>query len=288
MKAELKLKHRSLYSHKGENGKVMIVGGSVEYVGAVMLAGMAVFRCGVDLVVIAAPEKVAWAINTFSPDFITKKFSGSYFVMKHAKQIIKLAEEKEFDVVLIGNGIGIRKETLSFSKNIIKNIKNNKVIDADAIKAMDIKKTKNSIITPHSGELEIMLKNNKINVNKFKKIKISNYKGKADFIKNNLKDFLKNNNVILLKGNVDVVVSKNKKYYNKTGNPAMTVGGTGDVLAGLCAGLLAQTKNLFKAACIAAHINGKIGDKLFKNKGYGFIASEMLDYVPGEVMKHYK
>ena len=280
------LKHRSQYSHKGENGRVMIVGGSIEYVGAVMLAGIAVFRVGVDLVVIAAPYKVAWAINTFSPDLITKKFSGDYFVMKHAKKIVDSA--KDFDAVLIGNGMGIRKQTINFSKYVIKNIKNNKVIDADAIKAMDIKKTKNSIITPHSEELEIMLKNNNIDVSKFKKIKINNYKGKANFIKNNLKNFLNNNNVILLKGKLDIVMSKNKTYYNKTGNPAMSVGGTGDVLAGMCAGLLAQTKDLFRSACIAAYVNGKIGDALFKKTGYGFMASEMLDYIPKELMKHYK
>ncbi len=283
---ELMLKHRSQYSHKGENGSVMIIGGNIEYVGAVMLAGMAVFRSGVDLVVIAAPHKVSWAINTFSPDLITKKFSGDYFVMKHAKQVIRSA--KDFDAVLIGNGLGMRKETLNFSKQVIKNINNNKVIDADAIKAMDIRATKNSIITPHSRELEIMLKNNNIDVNKFKKIKISNYEEKANFIKKNLKGFLENNNVILLKGKLDIVVSKNKTYYNKTGNAAMSVGGTGDVLAGICAGLLAQTKDLFRSACIAAYVNGSIGDALFKKTGYGFIASEMLDYIPKELMKHYK
>jgi NAD(P)H-hydrate epimerase len=286
MKKELMLKHRSLYSHKGENGRVMLLGGSVEYVGAVMLAGMAAFRSGVDLVVIAAPQKIAWAINTFSPDFITKKFAGNYFTMRHAKKATSMA--KDFDAVLIGNGLGVKKETLNFSKSVIKNIKNNKVIDADAIKAMNLKTTKNSIITPHSKELEIMLENNKISVNKFKKIKINNYKEKAKFIKNNLKSFLSNNNVILLKGNVDIIINKNKTYYNKTGNPGMSVGGTGDVLAGMCAGLLAQTKDLFKSACIAAHVNGRIGDELFKKKGYGFIASEMLDHIPKELMKHYK
>lgn len=286
MKKELMLKHRSLYSHKGENGRVLLLGGSVEYVGAVMLAGMAVFRTGVDLVTIAAPNKISWVINTFSPDFITKKLSGNYFTMKHAKKITRMA--KDFDAVLIGNGLGVRKETLNFSKNVIKNIKNNKVIDADAIKAMNLKTTKNSIITPHSKEFEIMLKNNKMNVNKFKKIKVNNYKEKAEFIKKSLSDFLKNNNVILLKGNTDTIISKNKVYYNKTGNPGMSVGGTGDVLSGICAGLLAQTNNLFKSACIAAHINGSIGDLLFKKKGYGFIASEMVDYIPKELMKHYK
>ncbi len=202
------LKHRNPYSHKGENGKLMIVGGSVEYVGAVLLAGIAAFRTGVDSVVIAAPEKVSWAINTFSPDFITKKFSGDYFRTEHAKEIIESAGD--FDAVLIGNGLGSRKETLDFSKRITGEIKNSKVIDADAIKAVDIKKTGNSIITPHSREMEILLENSGIDIDRFKKIRISDYKEKAVFIKNNLRLFFENDNVLLLKGHVDIIIGKNK------------------------------------------------------------------------------
>ncbi|MBU1205001.1 MAG: NAD(P)H-hydrate dehydratase [Nanoarchaeota archaeon] len=279
-KKDIKLPKRKPESHKGDNGRLLIIGGSVDYIGAVMLAGMAAFRCGIDIVTIAAPEKVSWAINTFSPDFITKKFKGEFFRVEQANKIIELSND--FDSVLIGNGMGIRKQTLRFSQKIIKNIKKPKVIDADAIKALGFE-VNNSIITPHENELKIFLENNLKNKKKvLKEIfnKKINPEKRAKNIQSALKDFLEKNNVILLKGKIDIIISKDKIKFNKTGNAGMSVAGTGDVLAGLTAGFLAQTKNLFDSACSAAFINGIIGDYLLKKKGYGFIASDFIDYIP--------
>jgi len=279
-KKDIKLPKRKPESHKGDNGRLLIIGGSVDYIGAVMLAGMAAFRCGIDIVTIAAPEKVSWAINTFSPDFITKKFKGEFFRVEQANKIIELSND--FDSVLIGNGMGIRKQTLRFSQKIIKNIEKPKVIDADAIKALGFD-VNNSIITPHENELKIFLENNLKNKKKvLKEIfnKKINPEKRAKNIQSALKDFLEKNNVILLKGKIDIIISKDKIKFNKTGNAGMSVAGTGDVLAGLTAGFLAQTKNLFDSACSAAFINGIIGDYLLKKKGYGFIASDFIDYIP--------
>ena len=103
--ADVKLKKRRPDSHKGENGRVLVVAGSINYAGAAYLAGMAAFRSGVDAVVVAAPEKVAWAINCLSPDIITKKFRGDFFTATAINEIVKLS--KKFDVTLIGNGIEI-------------------------------------------------------------------------------------------------------------------------------------------------------------------------------------
>lgn len=278
-KKDIKLPKRKPESHKGDNGRLLIIGGSVDYIGAVMLAGMAAFRSGIDIVTIAAPEKVAWAINTFSPDFITRKFKGEFFRVEQANKIIELSND--FDSVLIGNGFGVRKQTIRFSQKIIKNIKKPKVIDADAIKALGFD-VNNSIITPHENELRIFLDNNlknrKIVKSIFnKKIKPEN---KAKKLQSALKDFLEKDNVLLLKGKTDIIISKDKIKFNKTGNPGMSVAGTGDVLAGLTAGILAQTNNLFDSACSAAFINGIIGDYLLKKKGYGFIASDFINYIP--------
>ena len=71
-----KMMERKKTAHKGENGYLLIIGGSEEYVGAVILAGIAALRAGCDSVTIAAPEKVAWAINRYSPDLITYKIKG--------------------------------------------------------------------------------------------------------------------------------------------------------------------------------------------------------------------
>ncbi len=277
-KKDLKLPKRRPESHKGDNGRLLIIGGSVDYIGAVMLAGMAAFRSGIDIVTIAAPEKVAWAINTFSPDFITRKFKGEFFRAKQADRIIELS--REFNVILIGNGLDVTKQTIKFSQKVIKNIKKPKVIDADAIKALTFE-VNNSIITPHENELRIFLDNNlkdkEIITDIFNK-KISP-ENKAKKLQSILKDFLEKDNVILLKGKTDIIISRDKIKFNRTGNAGMSVAGTGDVLAGLTAGLLAQTNNLFDSACSAAFINGVIGDYFLKEKGYGFIASDFINNI---------
>ena len=151
-KSQIKFPKRRKESHKGDNGLVLAVGGSEDFVGAVTLAGLAALRSGADLVRVITPEKVAWAINTYSPDLITIKLKGDYFQLNDFA-VVKKSMEK-FDVLLIGNGIGLNEKTKKFCKKTIKNIKKLKVIDADAIKAISMNDAENSIITPHSKELE--------------------------------------------------------------------------------------------------------------------------------------
>ena len=160
IKSQIRLSKRKKDSHKGDNGLVLVVGGSKNFVGAIILAGLAALRSGCDLVKIIAPEKVAWAINAYSPDLVTMKLKDEHFKPSHFN-IVKKSMEK-FDVLLIGNGIGLNKQTKKFCKKTIKNIKKFKVIDADAIKAISMDDAKNSIITPHSTEMSIFLKNSKI------------------------------------------------------------------------------------------------------------------------------
>ncbi len=258
-----KLKKRKTGSHKGENGRVLAVGGSIDYAGAIILAGMSAYRTGVDQVVIAAPEKIALALNAW-PDFITLKFKGSYFKKKDAEKIVRMCGN--YDVMLIGNGLAQRAETMRFSREAIKKCKIKKVIDADAIKSIRLQDAENSIITPHQREFEILLKNSGINESSLSR-KISAARK------------IIGSNAILLKGKTDVIFSKDKIEYNETGNSGMTVGGTGDVLAGVCAGLAAQKNGLFESARFAAYINGQAGDLLFKEYGYGFTATDLADKI---------
>ncbi|MBN2454208.1 NAD(P)H-hydrate dehydratase [Candidatus Woesearchaeota archaeon] len=257
-KEDVKLKKRRADSHKGENGKVLVVGGSIDYTGAVLLASLAAYRTGVDWVQVAAPEKVAWVINTFSPDIVTTKVKGEYFTKESADKIAKLSEG--FDAVLIGNGIGIRDETKKFAAEIVRKVKKPKVIDADAITAIKLSDVSNGVLTPHPKEMGKLLANSKVD-------------------KKSLKQKI-NGNVILLKGKRDEVISKQKTVFNRTGNAGMTVAGTGDVLAGIAVGILAQEHDLFRSACASAYISGLAGAALYKKKGYGFMASEMLDQIP--------
>ena len=268
-----KLMERKKTSHKGENGYALIIGGSEEYVGAVILAGLSAMRAGCDSVTIAAPEKVAWSVNRHSPDLITHKVKGSNFSIKNAKEMVKYAEK--FDATLIGNGITRKAD--KFCQYFIRKSQKPKVIDADALKSLAFKDFNNSILTPHETELETML----VNSNKeflLPKLRESNAKEKAEILQGNLRYFLQNNNILLVKGATDIIISRNKIAFNRTGNQGMTKAGTGDVLAGLIVGFLAKTQDPFKSAVAGSYINGFLGDILLKRrKGYTFIASDILE-----------
>ncbi|MBW2972734.1 hypothetical protein KY359_06890, partial [Candidatus Woesearchaeota archaeon] len=101
---------------------------------------------------------------------------------------------------------------------------------------------------------------------------------KVRLIQNSLDDFFTEGNVLLLKGRHDLVISKDRSLVSKGGNAGMTVGGTGDILAGMCAGYLAQTADLFTSAGLASHNCKRIGEALLKssNFGFGFIASDFI------------
>ncbi|MBN1156626.1 NAD(P)H-hydrate dehydratase [Candidatus Woesearchaeota archaeon] len=251
-------------SHKGDFGRVLVVGGSIDYSGAPALASVAALRAGVDIVTVAAPSKVAWAINSQCPDIITKKLKGEYLSPKHVPEIKKLLEKH--DVLLIGPGLSQKEGTKKAVVQIIKT-KKPKVVDADALKAIDLKEINDAILTPHQMEFKTLLKNSKLNNNNFNK-------------------FL-NNNVILLKRKEDKIISETKIAINKTGSPGMTVGGTGDILAGLCAGFLALSGDLFKSACAAAYVNGIIGEELERKYRHGFIASDFLAIIAKKMKEEF-
>jgi len=235
------------HGKKGENGRLLVIGGSAQYPGAVYLAAIAALRLGVDLVKIAAPKKAAWAVNSLCPDVITVKLNGDYISLKHIKELTSLIDW--CDVFLIGNGMGTRRSTAALVRKLAA-VPKPKVIDADAIKAVGIQDCRNSILTPHAGEYKILQENSP--------------------------KWLLGDNVVLLKGPSDMIFSNKRKQTVKGGNNAMTVGGTGDVLAGLCAGYAASGQSLWQAACMGSRLNKSIGDSLFKKLGPGLIASDFL------------
>lgn len=268
-----KLMEKKKTSHKGENGYVLIVGGSEDYTTAPALAGLASLRAGCDSVTIAAPEKVAWVMNQVSLDLISHKVKGTNLNIKNAKELAKFADR--FDAILLGNGL--TRASDKFCQTFIKKFQGLKVVDADALKSASFKDFHNSILTPHEKELEIMLTNSGKEF-LLPKIRQSNAKEKADILQGNLRYFLQNNNVLLLKGATDIIISRNKIAFNRTGNPGMTKAGTGDVLAGLVLGFLGKTKDMFKSAVAGSYINGMVGDQLLKKKkGYSFIASDIVE-----------
>jgi len=244
-------------SHKGQNGEVLVIGGNEDYVGAVALAALSALRTGIDWITVAAPAKAAWSINALAPDLVTKKMPGKYLTLKNYNALMKLVDLH--DVVLIGNGMGRKKETVALIRKLIKNIKIPMVLDSDALKCISLDEVNNSILCPHKKEYELLMKHTKIT---------------TDDLKKHIR-----NNVIIEKRPIDRIISSKRTLLNKTGNEGMTTGGTGDVLAGFAAGFLAQGLSLEQSAINAAYINGTIGDALKKRKGYSFIASDIIsDY----------
>jgi hydroxyethylthiazole kinase-like uncharacterized protein yjeF len=259
---------RRPWSHKGDFGKLLVVGGSRKYSGSPALAALAALRTGCDLVTVAAPERAANIIASFSPDLITEPIAGNYFNNWHTRTVLEMA--KDADVVVVGGGLERRSETKTFVQNFLSRLDKPCVIDADAIHAAAInnKVLKNSfIITPHSREFFVLTdKEASQNLKeRLEQVKLfSSYLGCT----------------VLLKGHVDIISNGRSVAVNKTGNPYMTKGGTGDTLSGVCGAFLAMGLEPFASACAAAFLNGMAGDVASKELGPGILASDLLESIP--------
>ena len=279
----LRLKNRDSSSHKGNNGRLLVVGGSKDYSGAPAIAGMAAIGAGADLVYVASPQNAADAIKSTSPDLIVKSLEGEKLSLKHLDEILELSEN--VDAILIGPGSGIDDETSKLFNVLVTKIKKPIVLDADSLKQIELSLIKNRddiILTPHIFEFKSFFK-----VGDDLKLDIDSY----DFSKvdENITEFQKIarqiNGAVVVKGKYDLILSGNKFKINKSGNAGMTVGGTGDALAGISASLLSQGLSSFDSASLATFINGLAGEEAFNVKGNGFSATDLVSYI-GSVIKN--
>ena len=279
----LRLENRNPKSHKGNNGKLLIVGGNKDYAGAPAIAGMAAIGAGADLVYVASPEKAAEAIKSTSPDLIVKSLEGDKLSLNHLDEILNLAENA--DAVLIGPGSGIDEDTSKLFNVLVTKIKKPIVLDADALKQVEMSLIKNRediVLTPHISEFKSFFK-----VNDNLKLDIDSYDFKH--VNENITKFQQITRQIkgsvIVKGQYDLILSGTKFRINRSGNAGMTVGGTGDALSGIATSLLSQGLNTFDSACLAIFINGLAGDEAFKVKGNGFSATDLVSYI-GSVIKN--
>ena len=279
----LRLKNRDSSSHKGNNGRLLVIGGSKDYSGAPAIAGMAAIGAGADLVYVASPQNAAEAIKSTSPDLIVKSLEGDKLSLKHYDEILSLVDN--VDSVLIGPGAGIDEDTSKLFNILVTKIKKPIVLDADALKQVELSLIKNRediILTPHIFEFKSFFK-----VENDLKLDIDSY----DFSKvdENITEFQKIirqiKGTVVVKGKYDLILSGNKFKINKSGNAGMTVGGTGDALAGISASLLSQGLSSFDSASLATFINGLAGDEAYNIKGNGFSATDLVSYI-GSVIKN--
>jgi NAD(P)H-hydrate epimerase len=283
----LRIKNRLSHSHKGENGKILIIGGNKDYSGAPSIAGFSALSTGVDLVYIGTSENGALAIKSYSPDFIVKSFVGEYLNLGNQEDIINLINI--VDVVLIGPGSGTEDETKKLFNILASKINKPMVLDADALKLVDlnlIKNKENLVITPHFQEFKTFFKDiiekenlshefNQLDLN-FDNLTSKQVHDKIAIFQRVTKNI---KGTVVLKGKHDLIFQNNKFRLNKTGNSSMTVGGTGDSLAGIVTSLLSQGLDSFNAGALGTWLNGKSADLAFKKYGNGFKASDLSEFL---------
>lgn len=266
------LPERDRFSHKGQNGRVLIVGGCIDYYGAPVLAALGALYSGADMVYMYVPECNFECTRSLYPDFVVKKYPGEFLNERSAAAITDFG--KKCDSVLIGPGLGDREKTMDAVMEIVKNLHIPTVLDADALVALKkIDKfplSQTIVITPHRAELQNLVD---------REVKISENDPKSFVLLRSLAMDLHIN--VLLKGPVDYISSEEGLVEgNHTGNAGMTVGGSGDVLAGVVASFMAQGLQGFDAARCAAYVVGRSGDLLKKQKGYNYSASDIALSLP--------
>lgn len=271
------LPKRRQEAHKGEYGRLLVVGGSSRYTGAPALVGLAALRSGVDLAVVAAPAETALVISSFSPDLITIRLKCHDLELAALSQLQE--DIKRATAVVIGSGLGTLACTRDAVVELARTLAKTELpvlFDADGLKAMaterELLRNPRWVVTPHAREFELLTG---MDLPK-------DTAGRAEEVKKAAKEL---GCTILLKAHVDVIASPDGKIaLNQTGNPGMTVGGTGDVLAGIVGAFLSQGAEPFRAAVAGAWVCGRAGDLCLKEKGYEFIASDVIEKLP-EVFK---
>lgn len=264
------LPDRDLRAHKGDFGKILLLCGSKGYTGAAALSAMGALRSGAGLVFLGVPESIyaIEAVKLTEPIVFSLPDKNGMLSEEASEEIRRRLEGK--DAVLIGPGLGQSEGTHHAVQTVLENFSGPVVLDADGINVIcshkDIVRGRTSptILTPHAGEFSRLY-------GKLPEDRIAD----ASALANDL------GAIVLLKGHETVITDGNACYINKTGNPGMAVGGSGDVLAGIIVSLLGQGISALEAAACAAWLHGAAGDICQKEIGqYGLLPSDMVQVLP--------
>jgi ADP-dependent NAD(P)H-hydrate dehydratase len=264
---------RSFFSRKGDNGTVLIAGGSRFYHGAPVLATMAALRSGADLVYTAVPRSIITAVRSFSPAIIALPLPDDKLTKGSTNRLMGMLPKK-VDSASIGMGMTLEPEALTSLIRKLREGGTKILLDASALIPQVLAEISNTgtIVTPHPGE--------------YKRLFGSEPGSTEEEMKSNVHKLAKEHGItIALKGWVNIISDGERLAAIKRSTPAMTVGGSGDVLSGLAAGLLAKMKH-FDAAVVAIYVNGVAGNLAFKKAGLHIIATDLVDNLP-VVMKKF-
>lgn len=263
---------RARDGHKGSYGHVLVVAGSLGMSGAAVLCGTAALRGGAGTVQVAVPDEIQPMVAIGQPAFTTVALpSHRGGIAAHAaSQVARLAEQA--DVIAVGPGLGrgpaitwLVREILALDKPV--------VLDADGLNAIaplapePVRKAP-TILTPHPGEFGRLAS-------------VSTADVQADREGNAVRFAATRALTLVLKGAGTLVTDGRRLYVNRTGNPGLATGGSGDVLTGLVAALLAQQMPAFEAACLAVHLHGHAGDLAAADLSEAsMMATDLLNYLP--------
>ena len=263
---------REKNANKGDFAKVGILGGSINYSGAIKLATMSLasLRSGCGLVKVMVPNEI---VSLLSPVLLEQ----TLFPYKNLEDIKKSI--KDLDSLVIGMGWGYDEKHLTILKYILENFQGNLVIDADGLNTLvnhlEILKTSqaNIVLTPHLKEFSRLTN---LSIEEIEKNKIEIAKSFAN----------ENHIILLLKGSTTIITNGSDVYLTNYGTPGMATSGSGDVLSGILAGLLGYLKYNLISVSAGAIINGLAGELAEeKNTDIGMIARDTISYIPDAIKK---
>ena len=256
-------------SRKGDNGIVLVVGGSYMYHGAPILSSIAALRSGTDLVYTSVPKINVSSTRAISPNLIVIPLVDQKLTKGAVRKLLGVIP-RNLDSATIGMGLAVQEKNSLLI--LIKSLLDRDVrlsLDASALipDILPLLSDKNVVVTPHAGEYKRL----------FGEIPPNSKKERISQVEKNAK---KNGITILLKGATDVISNGKKTFLYTKKIPAMTVGGTGDVLSGLTAGMLAKNRNTLESASAATFINGQAGKFVQKKLGLHMTSMDLLDAIP--------
>jgi hydroxyethylthiazole kinase-like uncharacterized protein yjeF len=264
-------------SNKGNYGHVLVVGGSLGKAGAAAMAGMAVLRTGAGLSTVATAKSVLGTVAGFHPELMTEPLpetDAGAISTKALDRIKELAKGKT--VIAVGPGISRDPQTAALVRSLVAELRLPMVVDADGLNAFEGRAGelkgagRKLVITPHPGEMARLAGCTIAEVQKDRLGTARKFAREHEFI-------------VVLKGHRTLVVGPDgETWVNTTGNPGMATGGTGDILTGMVAGMMAQhSTNAFPAVLAAVHLHGLAGDVMRERMGeHSLVATDLLQGLP--------
>lgn len=271
---------RPLDAHKGDAGRVLILGGSFGMSGAPTMSAQAALRAGAGLVTAALPQRIVPIFAASQNEAMSRSLlddAQGRLVEASFEDVPRLWEN--MDVVALGPGLSRGSGTLDFARRVIEKCPAPLIVDADALYALRpiVKQTKErpapTILTPHPGEMGELMQ---MEIKALQQSRLETATACAE----------KFNAYVVLKGARSVIATpQGELFVNLTGNPGMATGGSGDVLTGLIAGLLAQLKETQSATLLGVYAHSLAGDLVYQSKGNGLLAGDISHELPRALME---